>query len=633
MVLNTKTRLSLVTADPEALPIHREEKRTSPGDLLRKTWHILRSMRGQQSLAWIIALVLITVDIALVGQHALVRYQSYHATAFDLGNFDQAIWNTLHGHPLRFTNRGYDWYGPPTRLGVHVEPILLLIAPLYLLHNGPETLLLLQTLALALGGIPLLLLGLRRLPELPLVAAAFVGAYLATPEILGEALYDFHAVALATPLLLLALWALDARRYRWFVVAAVLAAFCKEEVALSLVPLGVFIAFWRGRPRLGAAVSLLSLAWVALCFLVILPHFTDPTAAGNNFWSRYAWLGSSPGTALHNVLTQPSLLLSPLRDSTRRDYLAVLLRTGGGLGLFAPALWLAALPDIVINVLSTHQEQYSGFYQYNAVILPYLMAAAIFGTAAFYQARRRVESYVSTAVFPEGDACHTTRPMSVRHAYRSVSALWEAVLGHLPIRSQWIAPLVIVWLIASAYWNIAAASADVRPFWMVGSRPNPQQAQIDALLANVPPTASVAATDTLNPHLSDRFLLYLLPDPQSYMADYVAIDLPNAEPANQPADQEVYGVMLTSGSYTIIGIAGNVVLLERSNLLPPALRAPTPATEQIQEEGQMVISYRAARRLGLLEHVPLKHVQGNNVPMAYGTESRQRRVMDDQNAS
>src|SRR3989442_1629399 len=111
------------------------------------------------------------------------------------------------------------------------------VALLSLLHSGPETLLLLQTVALALGGIPLLLLGLRRLPELPLVAAAFVGAYLVTPEILGEALYDFHALALATPLLLLALWALDAQRYRWFVVAAVLAALCKEEVALSLVPL------------------------------------------------------------------------------------------------------------------------------------------------------------------------------------------------------------------------------------------------------------------------------------------------------------------------------------------------------------------------------------------------------------
>src|SRR2546423_12264107 len=404
MALNTNIRTFLVIADREVQSVQREESRISPGNLLWNMWHILRSGRGQRALAWLVALVLIVVDIALVGQHLLVRSQSYHAFAYDLGNFDQAVWNTLHGHPLRFTNRGLDWYGPPTRLGVHVEPILFLIAPLYLLHSGPETLLLLQTMALALGGIPLLLLGLRRLPELPLVAAAFVGAYLVTPEILGEALYDFHGVALATPLLLLALWALEERRYRWFVYSALLAALCKEEVALSLVPLGLFIAFWQGHLRLGVAVSVLSTIWVALCFLVILPHYNNQVAGANNFWYRYGWLGSSPDIALLHVLTQPSLLLSPLQDPTRREYLVELLRTGGGLGIFAPMLWLSALPDIFINVLSTHQEQYSGFFQYNAVILPYLMVSAISGTAAFYHARRRVEFSKRTGVLHEDDA-------------------------------------------------------------------------------------------------------------------------------------------------------------------------------------------------------------------------------------
>src|SRR5258708_19414448 len=111
----------------------------------------------------------------------------------------------------------------------------------------------------------------------------------------------------------------------------------------------------------------------------------------NNFWYRYGWLGRSPDIALLHVLTQPSLLLSPLQDPTRREYLVELLRTGGGLGIFAPTLWLSALPDIFINVLSTHKEQYSGFFQYNAVILPYLMLSAISGTPPFYHARSPVE--------------------------------------------------------------------------------------------------------------------------------------------------------------------------------------------------------------------------------------------------
>ena len=45
-------------------------------------------------------------------------------------------------------------------------------------------------------------------------------------------------MALATPLLILAIWALDAGRYRTFAVAAILAALTKEDVALSLALLG-----------------------------------------------------------------------------------------------------------------------------------------------------------------------------------------------------------------------------------------------------------------------------------------------------------------------------------------------------------------------------------------------------------
>jgi uncharacterized membrane protein len=588
MMPHTKAHLLLVTSDHVLSPTYTKEKRNSSSELLQKTWRTLCSLRVQRTLAWLIVLTFIVTDIVLVGQHAIVRYQAYHADAFDLGNLDQAVWNTLHGHPLRFTNRGMDWYGPPTRLGVHVEPILFLIAPLYLLHSGPETLLLLQTMALALGGIPLLLLGLRRLPELPLVAAAFVGAYLVTPEILGEALYDFHGVALATPLLLLALWALEERRYRWFVCSALLAALCKEEVALSLVPLGLFIAFWQGHLRLGIAVSLLSTIWVALCFLVILPHYNIQTGGANNFWYRYVWLGSSPDIALLHVLTQPSLLLSPLQDPTRREYLAELLRTGGGLGIFAPMLWLSALPDIFINVLSTHREQYSGFFQYNAVILPYLMVSAISGIAAFYHARRRVEFSKRTGVLLEDDARRTTRLLGARRILRSISAYRAAALGRLPIRSQWIGPLVIAWLITSAYWNITATSTLIRPFWMEGSHPNPQQAQIDTLLAGVPPNASVAATDSLDPHLSDRYILYLLPDPQSYMADYVAIDLHDALSVNQQADLQMYEAMLLSGNYRVLGTAGNVVLLERLS--------PTPAaTEQTWMDGWLIVTHLAVR--------------------------------------
>ncbi|MDE3230745.1 MAG: DUF2079 domain-containing protein, partial [Chloroflexota bacterium] len=142
-----------------------------------------------------------TLTFALVvGYRALQRHWGFHSDAFDLGNMDQAVWNTLHGHPFRFTNRGNDDFGPPTRLSIHVEPIILLLAPLYLIHSGPETLLVVQSLAVALGALPLYALSLRRLPQFPFVGVGLVVAYFISPFTMGLTLWEFHPVSLAAPL-------------------------------------------------------------------------------------------------------------------------------------------------------------------------------------------------------------------------------------------------------------------------------------------------------------------------------------------------------------------------------------------------------------------------------------------------
>jgi uncharacterized membrane protein len=548
-------------------------QRTGSGDwyeVFRSRALYLFSLPGLVSLAWIVVLLAIVLFTVLVGMHSVVRQQSYHSDAFDLGNMDQAVWNTLHGHPFRFTNRGADWEGPPTRLGIHVEPILLLVALFYLIHSGPETLLILQTIALALGAVPLFLLGRRRLPELPLTAAAIACAYLLSPALLGEALWDFHAVALATPLLLLAVWALDSRRYTLFAVVAVLAAMTKEDVALALIPLGLYITFWRGKPRFGGAVVLLGTVWVLVCFLVILPHFNGGSSGGNNYWYRYAWAGASPGDALKNLATHPWLLITfVLGSPPRRGYIAMVLRTGGGLGILAPALLISALPELVVNLYSSHPEQYSGFFQYNAMIVAFFFAAAVYGVAALLHAvsrRSPPERSITAATTAAGDG-------TLRRLIARISEGSQSVLQRIPIRVAWIGPLVIVWLAITCFWNLSSADQRLVNFWNVGGGPVPYQSSVDDLLARIPASASVAATDTLDPHMSDRYNLYLLPDPQSFQAQYVAFDIPHAVQTSQAQDQLIYNEMISSGRYQIVGTVryktGEVVVLHRTG--PPII--------------------------------------------------------------
>ncbi len=534
----------------------------------------------QRRVAWAIVCLMALAFACFIGYHALYRHWEYHTDAFDLGNMDQAVWNTLHGHPFRFTNRGNDDYGPPTRLSIHVEPILLPLSLLYLLYSGPETLLVTQTLALALGALPLFALSLRRLPQAPWVGVGLVFAYLLSPFAIGAALWDFHPVTLATPLLLFALWALDARRYRWFLAAVILAMATKEDVGLSVALVAVMLAVARPeKRRFGAWLAIGALLWVAICFKVILPHYNVGVAGGNNYWYRYNWLGRTPTEALVNALTKPWLVWNYLVTPGRLAYVGIVLRTAGALGLLSPALLVAALPDLAVNLLSSHSEQYSGFFQYNAIILPYLLGAAVYGAAALFRARECAEIKPDPerlptavvdlrsdfrAVWTGGWRGVIGRLSKVGHA---IGATWDALLERIPIPRHLMQWVLLVWLIVFGVWNVSTVGR-IPPFLVAGNPPTAAQAAhmaaTDALLAKIPAAASVCATDTLDPHVSDRYALYLAPDVQCYSAEYVAMDLPNAISDVRAADAAMLTRMQASGHYVVVGTAGTVTLLRRT---------------------------------------------------------------------
>lgn len=333
----------------------------------------------QHAIAWILLAIVMIVYTLDMSRQAVLRYEVFQATAFDLGNLDQVLWNTIHGRLFQFTNQAIDWYGPPTRLAVHFEPIILPLSLLYAFHADPRILLVFQTLVLASGALPVFLLTRYFLPEWPLLGALMAVAYLLAPALLGVNIFDFHPVALATPLLLYAILALTYRRYGWFILACVLAAATKEDVPLNIALLGILVVWKYKLPRLGTLLIIGGFLWSALAFLVIIPHFY-PGAQHNNFWYRYEQLGSSPGTAIVNIILHPWLLFTTFITLDRLYYLAGLVRSSGFLPLLAPEWLIAALPTLAVNLLSTDVNTYSGVYQYNAAIIPFVMIAAIHGT-------------------------------------------------------------------------------------------------------------------------------------------------------------------------------------------------------------------------------------------------------------
>lgn len=536
---------------------------------LRATWRWLEQPGTQIRLAWALTITLMAAYMVILSVLSLYRYWTFIAQAYDLGNMDQAVWNTLHGRFFEFTNRGWDYYGPPTRLAIHVEPILLPLSLLYLIHSGPETLLIFQSIALGLGALPIFLLARHWLPRWPLAGVLLVVTYLLSPALIGENLFDFHPVTLATPLLLAAVLAMVKRRCGWFLVAAGLAAMCKEDIGISVAILGIFIAFWQKRRWFGLSVAAVFTAWSAFCFLVIIPHFLDSPQVGNNYWDRYAGLGNTPGQAILHLITQPWLIFATILTLDKLRYIWGMLLTGGLLGLlFAPLALIPGLPELAINVLSDKSAQYSGVYHYNAVLIAFLLVATILGTARV--ARHLERDRDGWAALSRSERMRAM--LKQRFPWRWIP-LWGWWLA-LSIGSGWawlvrrISPrvgmaLVCLMLLTFAGYNLMIATGPLKPF-IPNLSTGAREERINRLLAMIPPDASVSASDTLNPHLSERQDLYLFPDigRGDDIAQYIIIDIDYLPYENRSSAIATFD-QLTSpqhGIYRIIARAGSVYL-------------------------------------------------------------------------
>jgi uncharacterized membrane protein len=303
---------------------------------------------------------------------AVQEYRAFETGRFDLGNMVQAVWSTAHGRPLEITELGGDQI---SRLGAHVDPLLVVFAPLWLVWPSPAMLLVVQTVALALGALPVFWLARKHLGSERL-GALFALVYLLYAPLQWLPLDEFHPVALACPLLLYGLWYLDEDRLGAALPFLALACLTKEEVPLVVAGLGLWYALRRGRGREGAAIAIAGVAVTALYLLVVMPHYRSGGAPA--FYDRYDAVGGSPGGLAKTIATDP---LTIVRAATEGRDLTYLLQLGLPLAfafLAAPLILIPAVPELAANLLSDTGTQTSIEFHYTAPIIPFVVAGAIF---------------------------------------------------------------------------------------------------------------------------------------------------------------------------------------------------------------------------------------------------------------
>jgi uncharacterized membrane protein len=306
---------------------------------------------------------------------AAVNYLLYRAPRFDLGNMVQVVWSTAHGDLLRMSDpSGADI----SRLGAHFDPFLALLVPLWWIWSSPLVLVAAQAIAVSSGALPVYWLGRKHLDHNGF-AAVFAIAYLLYPATQFNAFTPIgvHAVSFAVPLLLYAIWFLDEDRLVVFAILAGVAATTKEEIGAAVAALGIWHAVRRGRRLFGAVVFACGSAISLAAIFIVIPHYS--TSGTSPFAGRYERVGGTAGGVAKTAFTDPAALIHQV--TTWHKLLFLVLVFGPFLGLWAlePVLLVGALPDLTINLLSSKPEQTTVFYQYTAGIIPFVVAASIFG--------------------------------------------------------------------------------------------------------------------------------------------------------------------------------------------------------------------------------------------------------------
>ncbi len=157
-----------------------------------------------------LALAMVLVYVVLFGSLSLVRHWAFHSTALDLGVFDPVLWNTVHGRFMEST-LSLERCDPHSFFLDHFSPALLLIVPLYAIVPRPETLIVFQTIALALGAWPIYLLARRFLARSD-ERLVGVAAYVLSAPLAWVTFYDFHEISLAVVPLGVAMYFYATRR-------------------------------------------------------------------------------------------------------------------------------------------------------------------------------------------------------------------------------------------------------------------------------------------------------------------------------------------------------------------------------------------------------------------------------------
>jgi uncharacterized membrane protein len=352
---------------------------------------------------------LIAASAVLYAAYALMRLRAFRTGSYDLVIFDQAVRSySRFDLPVAMVKGVHNGFGPDfSVLGDHFSPILALLAPLYWVHDGPETLLVAQAALFALAIWPIWRYAERRLGAGAAYCAA--AAYALSWPIAEALAFDFHEVAFVPLLSALLVERYDAGRRGQAALAAFALLLVKEDMGLLLAGFGLYLLtrpderdgerglLPRGDRRAGLAYVVVGLVATWVCSRVLIAAF----GGDNGYYWAYGALGPDVPHAAAHALTHPWDVAAVLVDPPQKVVTMALIVLPLLLLPLASPLTLTAVPLLAERMLASRfGNWWEPHYHYNAFIIAVLVLAAVDGAARLrgrLRAARRVPSVLPMA--------------------------------------------------------------------------------------------------------------------------------------------------------------------------------------------------------------------------------------------
>lgn len=488
-----------------------------------------KDARSERIALTIVGLLIVAYAV-LFSYASIRRWESFNGTLFDLGIMIQTWYNTSHGELLvESVNLGI----PATRFWLaHWEFIYVPLVLFYKLASRPETLLVLQSVFLAIGALPVYLLAKERLHN-RVAGVVFAAAYLLYPAMQNTNLFDVHGIVFATSLMLYAFYFLDKERTGWFLFFAFLALLCREDLAIVWGMTGIYLVVIKKHFKLGILLVAVGALWFGAFYFGrswMIHHFNvglSEVAKSITKPSHWAYL---KGGKL--ILEDPIYFLDEhFLTKLNAAYLIWLFAPLAFLSLASPSSLAIATPILLINLTSDWYPAHVIEYPYTATLTPIFFVSAIYGLD------------------------NVLRRLQQRGANES------RVYGLCYI-------MLAVVLLTSAATCVAKSN-----IWKVAEwKRTPHHEAIDRVASKVPENASLSVDTILGSRTAERRELYAFPD-NIDSVDYILYDFANREfrlmtrasfflPPAEPVNAHIRHV-LDNPNYGVVHYEDSVALFQR----------------------------------------------------------------------